>query len=47
MGEMTRAWVESALNDTESPITGLDGLRVTEATSRVVRLVTIGEDGSS
>ena len=31
MGEMTRAWVESALNDTDSPMTGLDGLRVLEA----------------
>ncbi len=32
MGEMTRAWVESALNDTEPPITGMDGLLVMEAT---------------
>ena len=32
MGEMTRAWVECALKGTEPPITGLDGLRVMEAT---------------
>jgi len=28
---MTRAWVEAALNNTEPPQTGLDGLRVIEA----------------
>ena len=31
MGEMTRAWVKAAVEDTEPPITGLDGLRVMEA----------------
>ena len=31
MGAMTRAWVEAALNNTEPPQTGQDGLRVIEA----------------